>query len=436
MAYSQVNLNSAITQCHYDQQTKSYIYNEFSRLLQIHSNLSPKVVQATFNNSTFYILELVGTIPVLYQQRTYNIPIKIQIPSTYPNVAPILIVTPSPDMMIKASEYVHEDGRTTLEIQRKWNNRCQTVQLIEEAKKAFSDKMPVFRRAANQPPQSASSYPNIPPGYQSFQPNYVQPGYNQPNPYAPQSQTIAPVSGYYQGGNYPVGQPGYPGHPGSSSTFSPQPTYTQNPQGAYPNPQGAYPNPQGAYPNPQGTYSNPPNQVNPSPSQVNPPPKAEPPKNYDYKKLAEIYSETISTLNKEIKTLTHEKEELEKKSQKITESIGNFQNEISKGDSKKQLLRASISNIQEWIQNSSNENCLDVSQEDLIEYRNPASKEYLMFFSQEKALEATATAIVEAINKTVIPAKEGFTTLRQLLKDVFLTARLKEKAEILAKKSS
>ncbi|OMJ87790.1 hypothetical protein SteCoe_10437 [Stentor coeruleus] len=416
MAYSQVNLNSALTQCHYDQQAKSYVYNEISRLLQIYSNLSPKAVQLSINGSVFFILELVGTIPVLYQQKTYNIPIKIQIPPGYPNISPILIVTPSPDMMIKSSEYVQEDGKTTLDIQRKWNNRCQTSHLIEEAKKAFSDKMPVFRKPANQLQPSRSSYSTMPPGSQTYQPNYVQPGYNQPNPYMPQSQTIPPMSGYYQQGqNYPANQPGYPGYPGANNTFTPQPTYMQNPQGA---------------------YSNPPSQVNPSPNQANPPPKVELTKNYDYKKLAEMYSETIINVNKEIKTLTHEKEELDKKSKKIAESIGNFQNEINKGESKKELLRASICNVQEWIQNSSSENCLDVSQEDLIEYRNPAAREYLMFLSQEKALEATATAIIEAINKSVIPAKEGFTTLRQLLKDVFLTARLKEKAESLAKASS
>ena len=136
--------------------------------------LSPKPVQIKVNNTLYYILELHGTIPVLYQGVTYQIPIKIQISMGYPNYPPLLMVTPVSDMVIKASEYVREDGTGTLEILRLWNNRCTLQHLIEEAKKCFAHKMPVYKKPKGAPP--SSNNPNN-PGQAYPNANYPPAGY-------------------------------------------------------------------------------------------------------------------------------------------------------------------------------------------------------------------------------------------------------------------
>ena len=79
-----------------------------------------------------------------------------------------------------------------------------------------------------------------------------------------------------------------------------------------------------------------------------------------------------------------------------------------------------------------NGNFTDISEEDLIEYRNIAAKEFLKISSQEKTLEAVIQALTDAINKSIIPAKESLSTIKQLTSDLFMTARLKEKAEKIA----
>ena len=72
----------------------------------------------------------------------------------------------------------------------------------------------------------------------------------------------------------------------------------------------------------------------------------------------------------------------------------------------------------------------------MLEYRNNEAKEYLKLYSEEKALEATIQVITDAINKSVIPAKDGIQSIKQLAINFFMTARLKEKAEQLAKSNS
>lgn len=370
MAYTTPNLNNALTQCHYDPQARGYIAQEMSRVINMYPTLSPKPVQINANNNFYFILELNGTIPVLFQNVTYHIPIKIQFPIGYPNYAPNLIVNPAADMVIKASEYVTNDGRATLEILRVWNIRCTTQHLIEEAKKCFSQKMPVYKRSKNAPP------PSIPQGY----PNLMQNSYSN-------NYSIPPQPGYNQGPNLN----NYMGPPQNY----PPPNYNNN---------------------------------------IIPPvvekPRVTP---EDMKKIGEVYEKTMTELKAEIALLRSETENLKKKSTEIDTAISSFKENVEMGNASTELLRASIQNTKEWIQTCNNGNSSELLEDELIEYRNIFARDYLYLCSEEKTIESTIHHITDAINKSLIPTKDAFWTIKQQFTALFMVSRLKEKAEKLAK---
>ena len=57
------------------------------------------------------ITSLVGTIPITYRNATYNIPIAVRVLPQYPQRAPDIFVTPTPNMVVKPSQHVDERGR-------------------------------------------------------------------------------------------------------------------------------------------------------------------------------------------------------------------------------------------------------------------------------------------------------------------------------------
>ena len=388
MTSSNSLLHNAIAQCHYDQRRKNTISQEVTSLLLTTPTLTPQSTKIMVNNTLYYILELIGTIPVPYAGVIYQIPIKIEIPVDYPNYPPLLIVTPRSDMIIKASEYVREDGTFMLKILREKNPRYTLQYLIEEAKKCFSWKMPVFKRTKNPPPSNPPSNP--PQAYQSM--DYHPSGY--------------PLPKYSQATSYPPG------------------SYGQSPNN-YPNPSSNPPTqnhldsdfsslPMGSYVNPQESVE-----------KIN--------QNLDLMNIRAIYEQTLKELTEEIKLLTNESEGISKKSIEIEETVRNFREEIEKGVGTKEVLRASIENTREWIDACNNGNFSDLAEGELVEYRNNAAKESMILHSEEKSIEATIQAITDSMNKSVTPAKDAIIHIKQLATSLFMTSRLKEKAERIAK---
>jgi ESCRT-I complex subunit TSG101 len=63
------------------------------------------------NGSSNLFLLLSGTVPVLFRGVTYNFPIACWVLYGYPREAPLVFVKPGPDMMIRMSQHVANDGR-------------------------------------------------------------------------------------------------------------------------------------------------------------------------------------------------------------------------------------------------------------------------------------------------------------------------------------
>lgn len=375
MAYVNVNLNQVLTQCQYDQPTKNYLYQEQMHLLQIYQ-LSHKAVNAKLSIGSFIILEANGTIPVFFNNNTYNIPIKIHYLPGYPKSAPVLLLNPSADMIIKPSEFVNADGIATLEIMRQWNPRLTTVQMLEEAKKAFSVKMPLYKRQKNPAElQQSASYNSLP---------------------RPDPRVSGPASVYP--------------NPDPYFNLSRAPTEVFDPRYA---------------------------SVNPSNLQKIPEPARKPEITPEtLKTVKEKYIERVKELNSEIAVLKNEAGVLQNNKKTIDLAVDNFKREVQNGQNKKDLLEASIKNTEEWLANCCNSATLDVSERELLEYRSEDVKAYLDLYSQEKTMESITIAVVDSINKSVIPAKDGLMSLKQLYIDLFLLMRLKEKAEKIVKTSN
>jgi ESCRT-I complex subunit TSG101 len=74
------------------------------------------------------LLSLIGTIPIVYQSATYNIPVAYWLPLSYPTVAPIVFVTPTALMLVKAGKYVDVSGRCYHPQLAFWNSDVSTPQ--------------------------------------------------------------------------------------------------------------------------------------------------------------------------------------------------------------------------------------------------------------------------------------------------------------------
>lgn len=57
------------------------------------------------------LLNVHGTIPVIFRGATYNIPLTVWLPHQYPRQPPVAFVTPARDMLIRPGNHVDPNGR-------------------------------------------------------------------------------------------------------------------------------------------------------------------------------------------------------------------------------------------------------------------------------------------------------------------------------------
>jgi UEV domain len=66
---------------------------------------------ASENGTPSLLLHIAGTLPVSFRGAVYNIPIDAWIPNAYPLEAPIVYVSPTPDMFVRSGQHVTLEGR-------------------------------------------------------------------------------------------------------------------------------------------------------------------------------------------------------------------------------------------------------------------------------------------------------------------------------------
>lgn len=235
----EAKLKQFLTKYKHPDVTKREVLN----VIQQHKSLSFKFESFIFNDgSCVELVNMEGTVPVLFKGSSYNIPVCIWLMDTHPTNAPLCFVKPTSDMAIKVSKCVDYNGRIYLPYLHEWKSgNSNLLKLIRIMCQTFSETPPVYakpRGAGNKQPP----YPTA-----SFMP---QPGGAAPTNYTPYPAMPYPGASstpYPPAGNLPY--PAYGGGGGYNAYNNPYPYPNAQPSNT---PYGGYPNVQPASDNTSG----------------------------------------------------------------------------------------------------------------------------------------------------------------------------------------
>ncbi|XP_041585692.1 ubiquitin-conjugating enzyme E2 variant 3 isoform X3 [Vulpes lagopus] len=91
------------------------------------------------------LLNFTGTIPVMYQGNTYNIPIRLWILDSHPFAPPICFLKPTANMGISVGKHVDAKGRIYLPYLQNWSHpKSVIVGLIKEMIAKFQEELPLY----------------------------------------------------------------------------------------------------------------------------------------------------------------------------------------------------------------------------------------------------------------------------------------------------
>lgn len=202
----------------------------------------PIIKSAVFNDgSSKELVNLQGTIPVIYKGTTYHIPVCIWIVDTHPSNAPMCYVKPTADMHIKVSRFCDHNGKVYLPYLHDWvrflydflldqwfiwffhlkqqPNESDLLGLIQVLIITFGEYMPVYSKPKNT--TQASPYPGQP-----YMPQPVPSGGAYPGAYSSNGQTGIPP---YPSGNAFSGYPGVYSPATTNTSNTPYPSFPSMP---------------------------------------------------------------------------------------------------------------------------------------------------------------------------------------------------------------
>ncbi len=121
-------------------------------VLASYKGLQPKLDTFVFDSGDERtLLNLNGTIPIIYRSNTYNIPVCFWLHPDHPTAAPMGFVQPTNDMQIKASQSVDYSGRMSLPYIEEWKypEAASLLDLIKICVIVFGQSPPVFTKSKN-----------------------------------------------------------------------------------------------------------------------------------------------------------------------------------------------------------------------------------------------------------------------------------------------
>uniref|UniRef100_A0A3Q2DXC9 Zgc:123278 n=2 Tax=Cyprinodon variegatus TaxID=28743 RepID=A0A3Q2DXC9_CYPVA len=100
---------------------RKYVAHQVFIAITYFKDLVPAVEEFVYRDgSRKNLLNLTGIIPVVYKDKTYNIPICVWIEPNYPNVAPMCFVKPTHEMIIVKGKYISSDGKVRMPYLKDW----------------------------------------------------------------------------------------------------------------------------------------------------------------------------------------------------------------------------------------------------------------------------------------------------------------------------
>ncbi|KAI9890631.1 MAG: hypothetical protein M1814_003829 [Vezdaea aestivalis] len=154
--------------------TGSYVdinrtYNDAARVLSAYSALAPRTEVYTYENgSSALLLQISGSLPVVYRGSNYGFPITLWIPHNYPREVPLVYITPNLDMTLRPSQYVSSEGRVYHPYLAGWTDfwdKSTILDLLAILRDIFAKEPPVKANITqrSQPYLESTRPPPIPP---------------------------------------------------------------------------------------------------------------------------------------------------------------------------------------------------------------------------------------------------------------------------------
>ncbi|KAI3896838.1 hypothetical protein MKX03_028344 [Papaver bracteatum] len=135
----------------YTEDSKWLIRQHLVSLVESYPSLHPRTtVFKHTDGRTVNLLLAEGTIPIVYMNITYNLPIVIRLMETYPLHPPCIYVDPTRDMIIKrphAYAYVNPSGLVSTPLLQSWIYPSSTLcDVMKEISELFGLDPPLFTR--------------------------------------------------------------------------------------------------------------------------------------------------------------------------------------------------------------------------------------------------------------------------------------------------
>ena len=384
-------------------QTRKDILNAIAH----YKDLRPQADEFTYNDgSRKNLVNLSGTIPVMYKGKTYNIPVAIWMQEPHPHTAPLCFVKPTSSMQVKQGRHVDANGRVYLPYLNEWKpNTHNLIGCIQVMTMVFGEEPPVYSRQANpiqptpypttsvaQPPYPA--YPVQGPPSTTYQPNLNTPyPINQSTPYPMTTQSSM--------GNSSSPYPSYPGYPPANQmTMPPVTPYPGSTQ-------------------PPNTHSRQPSAVDDSTIRASMLTAAN-------DKLKRRLKNTLAQADVEMQQLRQTESELRSGQEKLDSILKRLETEITEADSNAILLQTKNEELERVLQRLEKHDQFDA--DEAVMATTPVYRQIVSSFAEEQALEDTIYYLGEALHKNVVDLDTFLKHVRALSRQQFTLRALIQKA--------
>lgn len=151
---------------------------DINTVINFYKSLTPKLERYTYPNGlSKELICLDGTIPVVFRDVTYHIPVGIFLSDNHPFEAPIFYVRPTRDMTIKTGRHVDGSGRVYLPYLSEWKKEASDLfSAIQVMQFIFGQMCPVYQKAKDH----EVSMPPLPPTFNPIGTNGTGPSSSTP----------------------------------------------------------------------------------------------------------------------------------------------------------------------------------------------------------------------------------------------------------------
>lgn len=148
MNQTHTNIDSLLRQLPVEHRQQPKVRYDILAVLETYKSLTLKVGDFVNNDGSEQKLPLLtGTIPIVYQYATYNIPVELFIKNDYPQMPPLIYVRPTSSMMVKPNHtYVNANGLVNIPYTQRWVPSCTLRDLVIALISIFNNDPPLFSK--------------------------------------------------------------------------------------------------------------------------------------------------------------------------------------------------------------------------------------------------------------------------------------------------